>query len=129
MLDEDQRDVPVEAEQELGEELALAAREPRRRLVEHERLRLGGERHRDRDLAVLAVGERADELAELVRDRDSAGRLARALADRPLAPREQHRAQPAALDADDREVDESSTVSPLKRRDCWYVRASPSFAR
>src|SRR6188472_4691973 len=24
---------------------------------------------------------------------------------------------------------ESSTLRPLKRRDCWYVRARPSFAR
>ena len=67
VLDEDQRDVPVEAEQELGQQLTLAARQAGRRLVEHERLRLSGERHRDRDLAVLAVREVADQLAELVR--------------------------------------------------------------
>ena len=70
----------VEREQEVGEELALAAREPRARLVEHHHLRLGGERDRERDLALLAVRERADELGELVVDRDAAGRLTRALA-------------------------------------------------
>ena len=51
----------VEREQEVGQELPLAAREPRARLVEHHHLRLGGERDRERDLAVLAVRERADE--------------------------------------------------------------------
>ena len=56
----------IEREQEIGQQLPLAPRKPRRGLVEHERLRLGRERHRDRDLPVLAVREGADELAELV---------------------------------------------------------------
>ena len=70
------------------------------------RLRLGGERHRERDLPVLAVRERADELAELV-DRWPPGRPPRAPA-RGISRsrlRVEHRPQMAALDADDREVD------------------------
>ena len=58
-----------------------------------------------RDLPVLAVGEIPDELSQLVRDRDPAGRFARTLANRPLLPRKEHRAQTAAFDTDDGEVD------------------------
>ena len=47
----------------------------------------------------------ADELVELVRDGDTAGRLTRALADLRVARREDHGPQVPALDADDREVD------------------------
>ena len=91
-------------EQQVGEELALAAREARARLVEHHHLRLGGERDGERDLALLAVGEVADELGKLVVDRDAAGRLARVLAHVRVAVR-QNRAKMAAAHSDDREVD------------------------
>ena len=94
-----------EREQQVGEELALAAREPRARLVEHHHLRVGGERDRERDLALLAVGEVADELGKLVVDRDAARpSRARARASRVVAVR-QHRAKVPAAHADDREVD------------------------
>ena len=69
-----------EREQQVGEELPLAAREARARLVEHHHLRVGGERDRERDLPLLAVGEVADELGKLVVDRDAACGLARVLA-------------------------------------------------
>ena len=84
------------AEQQLREQLPLAAREPGGGLVEHQHLRLGGERHRERDLALLAVREVADELGELVVDRDAAGRLPRPLAHLAVACAETHRAELAA---------------------------------
>ena len=69
VLDEDQRDVPIETERR-SVKSCRSPREPGRRLVEHQDFRLGGERHRERDLPVLAVRQRADELAKLVVDCD-----------------------------------------------------------
>ena len=48
----------IEREQEIRQQLPLAARQPRGRLVEHEDLRLRGQRHAERDLPMLAVRER-----------------------------------------------------------------------
>ena len=104
VLDHDQRQLLAEGEQQIGEELALAAGEPRARLVEHHHLRLGGERDRERDLALLAVGEVADELGKLVVDRDAAGAARARLAHLGVA-REQDRTKVPAPHADDREVD------------------------
>ena len=66
------------AEQEFRQEHALSAREAGGRLVEHQQLRVRSERHRDRDLPVLAVREGADELAELGVDRRAVPAAARA---------------------------------------------------
>ena len=78
---------------------------PGRRLVEHQRLRLRRERHRDRDLPVLAVGQRADDFVELVGDGHPAGRGASPLSDLPLLAGKQDWTQATALDAHDRQVD------------------------
>ena len=103
VLDEDQRDAPVEPEQQVGQELPLAAREPGGGLVEHQQLRLGGERHGERDLPMLAVRERSPTSSpSLCRDGDPAGGVARALADRASLPGQDHRPQVTAFDADDR---------------------------
>ncbi len=104
VLDEDQRDRGVEPQQELGEKDALAAREARRGLVEHQHAGLGGERHRDRDLPVLAVREVTHALAQLVVDRDAVRGLPRPLASLGIAA-EDHRSHATALHADDRQVD------------------------
>ena len=93
------------AEQQLGQELPLAAGEAGCGLVEHQELRLGRERHRDRDLPVLAVREVADELGKLVVDRRPLGGRARPFAERLVTPRQRHRAQVAGADAERREVD------------------------
>ena len=74
-------------EEKLGEEDSLAAGQPRGRLVEHQHAGLGCERHRDRHLAMLAVREVADALAELVVDRDAACGLPRPLSHLPVASR------------------------------------------
>ena len=71
------------------------------------------ERHRDRDLTVLAVREVADALAELVVDRDPARGLARPLAQLRVAPEDQ-RPQAPSLDADDGEVDAVLDRQPEK---------------
>jgi hypothetical protein len=104
VLDHDQGQLVAEGEQEVGDELPLAAREPRARLVEHHQLRLGGERDPECDLALLAVRERADDLRKLVVDRDPARRLTGALANLAVA-LEHDRSNVSAADADDREID------------------------
>ena len=53
---------------------------------------------------MLAVREIADELPELLRDGGLAGRFTCALADRSLAPWENHGSEVPTLDTDDREV-------------------------
>ena len=104
VLDHDQGQLVAEGQQEVGDELPLATREPRARLVEHHQLRLGGERDPECDLALLAVRERADDLRKLVVDRDAAGRLTGALANLGVA-FEHDRSNVSATDADDREID------------------------
>ena len=96
----------VEREQQLGQALALAAREPGGRLVEHHQLRIGGARHADLELALLAVGERADQRRRASRSRPTArGQLAGALAQLARrAPRRRRRRWPVALPSD-REVE------------------------
>src|SRR3990170_2114923 len=47
-----------------------AAGEARRRLVEHHDLRVAGARHPHLELALLAVGERADDGSELIFEPD-----------------------------------------------------------
>jgi hypothetical protein len=54
---------------------------------------------------VLAVGEAADELRELVVDRGAASRLARPLSQGTVGPRQRHRPQMPAADAEGGEVD------------------------
>ena len=95
----------IEREQEVRQQLTFAPREPRCRFVEHESFRLGRERHRNRDLPVLAVGEGAHELSQLVGDRDLARRFPRLLADLAVLLRQEDRTKAAAADADDRQVD------------------------
>ncbi len=95
----------VEHEQELGQELTLAAGEAGSRLVEHEDARLGGQRHRERHLPVLAVREVADELGKLVVDRRPPRGSAGLLAERAVLPRQADRAKVAVADAEDGEVD------------------------
>ena len=60
LLDEQHRHPPVADRGERGEHhVDDARREPERRLVEQEHLRLGDERAADRELLLLAAGERA----------------------------------------------------------------------
>ena len=47
--------LPVEYEQEVGQELPLSPREPEGWLIEHKHLGLRRERHGERDLTMLAV--------------------------------------------------------------------------
>src|SRR4051794_18919565 len=61
VLDEHHGDVAVEREQQLREELALARREAGGRLVEHDDLGAPGEGDAQLELALLAVGDRADQ--------------------------------------------------------------------
>jgi hypothetical protein len=114
VLDEDERDLAIEPEQELRQELPLAPGEPGGRLVEHQGLGLGRKRHGDCDLPVLAVRQRAHELSQLVGDRDLARGLASSLAGNPVATRKGDRAQAAALDADDRQVDAVLDGKPVE---------------
>src|SRR6185437_13815458 len=104
VLDEDQRDALVELEQQIGQRDALAAREARGRLVEEHELGLGGARHRDLELALLAMGDRAHDARGPALEADGAGQLARALAhlavDGPAG-----QALMAAAGAENREVE------------------------
>ncbi len=108
-----------ERDQQIGEELPLAAGEAGGGLVEHQDLGLGGQRHASADLPVLAVRERADELGKLVVDRDAPRGLARARAVPGVAARD-HRTKVAAVDADDRQVDVVLDGQAAEQsRDCW----------
>ena len=73
VLDQDQRHVLREAEQQLRQPLPLAERESRCGLVEQHQLRLDGARHPHLELALLAVGEIADERVGLVAEEDALG--------------------------------------------------------
>ena len=81
VLDQDQRHVLREAEQQLRQPLALTEREARCGLVEQHQLRLDGARHPHLELALLAVGEVADERVGLVAEENALGSGARALSD------------------------------------------------
>ena len=92
-------------EQQIRQQRSLASREAGRRLVEHQDLRVGRERHRERDLAVLAVRERADELVELVGDCDATRGRARPLAELLVPLGDDDGPQAAARDAEHGEID------------------------
>jgi hypothetical protein len=79
VLDEDQRHVAFKGQQQLREREPLAAREARGRLVEHHDLRVAGARHPHLELALLAVGERADDGSEPILEPDSRRQVAGAL--------------------------------------------------
>src|SRR4029450_2729211 len=74
-------------------------------LIDHQSLRLSGQRHRDRDLPVLAVGQRTDELVELALDCNLPRCGPSALPDAPIATGEDDRPEASAVHPDDREVD------------------------
>src|SRR3954453_2066058 len=59
VLDQHDRDVALQAEQQLGQELALARREPGCGLVEHDHLGVAGQRDGELELSLLAVGDLA----------------------------------------------------------------------
>ena len=92
-------------EQELGQALALAAREARGGLVEHHQPRLGRARHADLELALLAVRERADRRLQRVgrATRARQRRCARSRCSRSR--RRMDRPEPAAVPPDDGEVE------------------------
>ena len=85
------------------------SRSPRERpgggLVEHHQLRVGGARHADLELALLAVRERADERVQRVGQPDALGRGAGALALLALARGRVSEPQAAAVAPDDGEVE------------------------
>ena len=116
VLDEDQGDLRIEREQQIGEHLTLAAREARGRLVEHEELRLGRERHRDRDLPMLAVREaRRPQSSSLWSIATRCAACAGPLAHRPvLCGRTTGRSWPRPT-PEDREIDQSSTDDTEKQ--------------
>ena len=114
VLDQDQRDLAVEREQQVRQQRSLASREAGRGLVEHQDLRVGRERHRERDLAVLAVRERADELVELVGDCDATRGRARPLAELLVPLGDDDGPQAAARDAEHGEIDVVLDAEPGK---------------
>ena len=61
VLDEQQRRVGAEVTQQFAQSLPLTTGESRCRLVEHHQLRLGDDDHADLELALLTVGEVADD--------------------------------------------------------------------
>ena len=73
VLDQDQRHVGRQPEQELGQPLALSEREAGRRLVEQHQPGLDSARHADLELSLLAVGEIADVCVGLVAEQHALG--------------------------------------------------------
>ena len=60
VLDDDEADVAGQGRQDLDQFAPLGRREAGRRLVEQDEARRAGERERDLELALLAVGELGD---------------------------------------------------------------------
>ncbi len=105
VLDQDESDRAVETEQALPEQMTLSTRQARRRLVEHQHLRLRGQSHRYRHLTVLSVRERPDHVPESVVDRHPFRRLVRELADSPIPAWQNEWSETAVAHAEDGEVD------------------------
>ena len=121
----------VEPEQEVRQELPLATREPGGGLVEHEHPSApprAPSRSRPADARRARGSRRARRACGRSRPCRAASRARSRIA--RSRPGKDDRSQVAALDADDRQVDAVLDAScPRSMRDCWYVRASPSFAR
>ena len=92
-------------EQQLRQRDALAARQPRRRLVEHHQRRVDGARHAHLELALLAVRERADERPLAAATPDRAREVARLRAQLPVAPPQHDGAEVARLHAEHGEIE------------------------
>ena len=104
VLDQDQRHVLRQPEQQLRQPLPLAEREAGGGLVEQHQLRLDGARHADLELALLAVGEVADERVGLVAEQHALGCRAGPLAGVLVLLAREH-PQASAVMPEDREKD------------------------
>ena len=81
VLDQDQRHIGGKAEQQLRQPLALALRQPGRRLVEQHQLRLDCSCHAHLELALLTVREVTHQSARLRTEEHSVGGRPGALSD------------------------------------------------
>src|SRR6266508_133474 len=105
MLDDHQGNIRVELDEELGEKDALTARETGGGLVQHHELRVARPRHRHLELALLAVRQRADKRAQLARQTDSLGQLARTGTHRAVPAGKAYRPEVVAADTQHGEVE------------------------